>query len=167
MRVSPDPFEMEKEDEIFDEKEPRMRRRPEGLRIFLFLVIYIACSLLVNLAASTIINAAVQQRQIRLMSAVSMLSAYVGPVAAVLINRRVTFRSRFPWWAAALMMVTATFLWQMLLALAMNMLSRSLATAAGAMDIHMAFSTVMALVWMALQYLIQRFGIFHGTIDTL
>lgn len=160
MRVSPDPYAGYEAD--FPEQEKP--RRSEMVRALIFLAVNLACSaaaiVLQRMAVSLVYERGVLVGQA--LSLVSLAATYLTPVAAVLINRKITFRSNAPWYLAAGVMLMLRAAWQILTGMMMNKLLVDF-------DVNMYLRTAYALdaLWLIVSYAVQRFALFRESLDTL
>ncbi len=166
MRVSPDPYHVnDASPEPAEAREPA--RRPEGVRIALYIFIYLLPAALSSWAnwqwSSRLVygNAPFGWSTGEAVLIASYAATYLLPLLVVLLCKPIVFRSRLPWWKAAVAAMGATFLWQMVSALV-----RAFAARNGAETLVQA-SSILSVLWPVLLYLFQRFLLFRRTLDTL
>ncbi len=144
------------------------RRRPEAVRFLLFLLVNLALGLVFTVAQPRLITMLMVGELPMAVSIgegmyiLSLAANYLPPVIAVLVNRRVTFRSRAPWWVAVIIMLALRALWQLAFTFLMTRMMADFDA-----DLYSEMAMVMNLIWLAGTYLFQRFLLFRNTIDTL
>ncbi len=160
MRVSPDPYAGYEADSPEWEKP----RRSEIVRALIFLAVNLACSaaaiVLQRMAVSLVYESGVLVGQT--LSLVSLAATYLTPVAAVLINRKITFRSSAPWYLAAGVMLILRAVWQIAVSMMMNEMLVDFDA-----NVYLRAMNVVNILWLIVSYAVQRFALFRESLDTL
>ncbi len=169
MRVSPDPWHPE------DDESPQETRksRPEGVRILLFAVAYVAVYGGLRLISASPMRYVTLHPEIYgqsiglILSWVSYAVILCSALLNVTVNKWLVFRSRQRWYVYLPLMLAATVAWRVVMALIQRVMLTSISDPTEAVLRMNDVSTMLSLAQMILFYLYQRFGIFRTTLDTL
>lgn len=140
-----------------------MKFRVELWRIVKFLLITAIVNLPLTILYGTITNALVANHSAStgvLLSVQYYAHLLFSTLLLTLVHRYFTFRATEPWYIAVPIMLVAVIGWQLLKAYPLVIASRQSQEAVTSM------SNLLSIIWLLLQYLLQRCVIYCHTVDT-
>ena len=139
-----------------------MKFRVELWRIVKFLLITAIVNLPLTILYGTITNALVANHSAStgvLLSVQYYAHLLISTLLLTLVHRYFTFRATEPWYIAVPIMLVAVIGWQLLKAYPMVIAARQSQEAVTSM------SNLLSIIWLLLQYLLQRCVIYCHTTD--
>ena len=140
-----------------------MKFRVEIWRIAKFLLITAIVNLPLTILYGEITNALVANHSAStgvLLSVQYYAHLLISTLLLTLVHRYFTFRATEPWYIAVPIMLVAVIGWQLLKTYPMAIAARQSQEAVASM------SNLLAVIWLLLQYLLQRCVIYSHTTDT-
>lgn len=140
-----------------------MKFRTELWRIVKFLLITAIVNLPLTILYGAITNALVANHSAStgvLLSVQYYAHLLISTLLLTLVHRYFTFRATEPWYIAVPIMLVAVIVWQLLKTYPMAITARQSQEAVTFM------SNLLVVIWLPLQYLLQRCVIYCHTIDT-
>ncbi len=145
------------------EAEPK---RGEGTRILMYILLSVALYLAFNLLSSVLVynidalTDALDWGLGTTFSAINLVALYGKQLVSTILCRRLVFRSRFPLIPAVAALMVLAAVWQTVSGVATNVLFFQLS-----MELYEAVVIGMNLVWLAVNYLFQRFVLYRNQLD--